>query len=812
MESVWGLLRHKKKKRASEPVVRDPSAGDVNIPEEAAVQGLTQEAAATTSADEVLKLRKDLEAVKYQCDLLAEELRQVQVQEEAVDLPDSSPLPRVRGSLKHGKGAAPGVGGGPVQSSRGTHHPQEGELQMDQLNENERRAWQQRVAELEAELRSTQEELRHVLAPDTNSSCLPHLPRRTPGRPSGQHRFGHALMSPLRRFTAHAHPSLATFHGQSSEDTGQYNRGWQYNGKPQQYRSQHSLDASDRDRPRTSGSEGSSWRGPPPRSASRESLQAYQQDISLSASCLSSPAPPWAPDLTPRSQVSDAGAPYRPHIYDTPGSVGPYNHKTSQSETSRGVTVGPTAFSPAPPHVSAGHLYAPGPPEEVLEGWGPRPGTCPGRQNGSDLASTGKPRTGAYRGCIETCEQAAGPDPARGYRVTSRPVDQHQDDSRSRSAGWAKDINGRGPGKPMHPSTRHPPETPVMDVSCQSDQSQAGLRQPHPGGPGWEGYGGKQGVWGNGSLRSVGDDGYHEYPSGRPLRIPGDDGRSDSVGTTTEGLPLPAALVTPFGRKEYQQDTFNQDKADASSRASKASGRGGGVKEGTFSMDQEPYRTSSMAAVRVKNDDIHRQIEELKQAGNRAFQREDYPGSYQRYTEALVLAQDDPALCAVLYCNRAAALHNMKMFLEAIADCYCAGYADPTYIKVLQRRADAYCALGDYSNAAADLRRLFMLGGCSNVQARLREVEYLAQQGSLVNYYTVLGLSSRASLSDIKSQYKKLALKFHPDKATSEAHRAAAEALFQLVAQANALLSDPVKKATYDLMRAKRKVKKFTSR
>ena len=63
------------------------------------------------------------------------------------------------------------------------------------------------------------------------------------------------------------------------------------------------------------------------------------------------------------------------------------------------------------------------------------------------------------------------------------------------------------------------------------------------------------------------------------------------------------------------------------------------------------------------------------------------------------------------------------------------------------------------------------------------------------DYYEVLGLERGATLDDIKRAYRKLALKYHPDKNPGDP---AAEESFKEAAEAYGVLSDPDKRANYD--------------
>jgi curved DNA-binding protein len=63
------------------------------------------------------------------------------------------------------------------------------------------------------------------------------------------------------------------------------------------------------------------------------------------------------------------------------------------------------------------------------------------------------------------------------------------------------------------------------------------------------------------------------------------------------------------------------------------------------------------------------------------------------------------------------------------------------------------------------------------------------------DYYAVLGLEKSASAEQIKKAYRKLALKYHPDKNQGNTN---AEERFKEITEAYAVLSDPQKKQQYD--------------
>ncbi len=63
------------------------------------------------------------------------------------------------------------------------------------------------------------------------------------------------------------------------------------------------------------------------------------------------------------------------------------------------------------------------------------------------------------------------------------------------------------------------------------------------------------------------------------------------------------------------------------------------------------------------------------------------------------------------------------------------------------------------------------------------------------DYYKMLGLDKKATQDDIKKAYRKLAMKWHPDR---NPNNKAAEEKFKKISEAYAVLSDPKKKEEYD--------------
>jgi len=72
----------------------------------------------------------------------------------------------------------------------------------------------------------------------------------------------------------------------------------------------------------------------------------------------------------------------------------------------------------------------------------------------------------------------------------------------------------------------------------------------------------------------------------------------------------------------------------------------------------------------------------------------------------------------------------------------------------------------------------------------------MSQESKKKCYYEVLGVAKDATLKDIKKAYRKLALKWHPDK--NKGNELDAQEIFKQISEAYSVLSDKKKRAQYD--------------
>lgn len=86
------------------------------------------------------------------------------------------------------------------------------------------------------------------------------------------------------------------------------------------------------------------------------------------------------------------------------------------------------------------------------------------------------------------------------------------------------------------------------------------------------------------------------------------------------------------------------------------------------------------------------------------------------------------------------------------------------------------------------------------MQQKLKYAQQEAKKAKKKDYYKILGVQKGDEEKKIKTAYRKLALKWHPDKnAESDESKARAEKMFKEINEAWAVLSDPEKRRQHDM-------------
>jgi len=174
---------------------------------------------------------------------------------------------------------------------------------------------------------------------------------------------------------------------------------------------------------------------------------------------------------------------------------------------------------------------------------------------------------------------------------------------------------------------------------------------------------------------------------------------------------------------------------------------------------QDPDNSTCRVALKRMN-----RQEEAKEKGNQAFKSGNYDAAVTHYTEGIEQDPNNKNIVSALYANRAAAYHKQKKNKEAIADCDKALEINDGYAKVYLRRGDIRMEMGEYEEASRDFNKAHQLDPNIGARQKIRDAELEAKKAARKDYYKILGVEKTASEDEIKKSYKKLALKWHPDK------------------------------------------------
>lgn len=215
------------------------------------------------------------------------------------------------------------------------------------------------------------------------------------------------------------------------------------------------------------------------------------------------------------------------------------------------------------------------------------------------------------------------------------------------------------------------------------------------------------------------------------------------------------------------------------------------VKHLKLSLEMDPDSKDTVKTLRM----VQRLLR-LKDEGNAAFKAKKYAEAIEVYSRALEVDPKNKDINSKLLQNRGASYLNLNKYDEAIADCTEALKLDPSYVRAKRTRAKATGQKGDWEAAVKELKAIKEEHGAEGGLAEeLRNAEFELKKAQRKDYYKILGVDKNASDTEIKKAYRKMAVKYHPDKNLGSEE---GDAMFKEIGEAYETLSDPQKRAAYD--------------
>ena len=194
------------------------------------------------------------------------------------------------------------------------------------------------------------------------------------------------------------------------------------------------------------------------------------------------------------------------------------------------------------------------------------------------------------------------------------------------------------------------------------------------------------------------------------------------------------------------------------------------------------------------------EIESIKNKANEIFKQKKYEEAIEEYTKVLEFDPDNKKFNSLILANRALCYQKLNKFTEALHDSNQSIKLNPYYARGYVKRGNVYMELKMYDDAKADFQKAKELDpSVSGVEGFLNDAKNQAEKARKRDYYAILGIDKNADEHEIKRAYKKMAMKYHPDRnSESEESKKMAEKKFIDVNDAYSVLSDPKKKRMYD--------------
>lgn len=195
-----------------------------------------------------------------------------------------------------------------------------------------------------------------------------------------------------------------------------------------------------------------------------------------------------------------------------------------------------------------------------------------------------------------------------------------------------------------------------------------------------------------------------------------------------------------------------------------------------------------------------RKIISMKNDANQLFKLNNFEQAIVKYTEILQFQEISPNLKAKIFTNRATAYFKLEKYQLALSDLNFALSSNPKYPSAYHKRGETHIKLKNFDDAIRDFQTAQDLDPEKfNMRDKIKQTKIEQRKAQRKDYYAILGVDKNASDEEIKKAYRKLAIKWHPDKVQDPESKQKAEEMFKNIAEAYKVLSDKEQRKRYDM-------------
>ena len=195
-----------------------------------------------------------------------------------------------------------------------------------------------------------------------------------------------------------------------------------------------------------------------------------------------------------------------------------------------------------------------------------------------------------------------------------------------------------------------------------------------------------------------------------------------------------------------------------------------------------------------------KKLEKAKQKANDLLEQRRYNEAIQKYDEAILIDPENNKFNSLLLGNKSTCFKRLNKKNEAMIALKEAIRINPTYGKGYLKISDLEEYSGDFDAARDSIMKAKELDPSLDVDTRLQRVTQKVNSEEKSDHYKTLGVNRKATIDQIKKAYKKLAMKWHPDRhSRNEADKKKAAKKFKNIVKAKEVLTDLKKRNSYDL-------------